>query len=428
MRHLTLAAVILSAVIASPDTSAQDENLAFKIHKAIATGVEWLKAKQTPEGHFGDSSKNPTYTGAGTAYHGKPRNCAFALFTLLKCEVPTTDPVIVKGFTWLRQQEFKGTYENSAVCMAFREYYYRKLVEAMEKKYKRSKDKDLKVKKAMKDKDAKHGLRYDRNKDADWALVGKCLGNLTNWQFNEQGWRYGDLQGDAGDQDVSATHLALFGIKACMALGHRVDPKIFYNAANYLLNEQDANGQAVKAGAKAGGEGSWSPMAGDRARGWPYMKTASKPAEQRVTGSMTGAGICGLMVCKGVLLNNKRYWKAIGKRVDTGIHHGVAWLNQNWVKGLEHNPDGFRGTGYYWWVVERVGILGGLTMIGTHNWYLEGAQHLVTIQKKVDEKKGYWDIGQEVFPADEFNTCYALLFLKKHAHSVGIPPITGGNR
>lgn len=429
MRHLKLVliAAALGTAYHAPSATAQ-EDLQFKVHDAIRTGVNWLKSRQTPEGHWGDSSKNPAYAGGGTSYHAMPSNCAFALFCLLTCEVPTDDPVITKGFAWLRTQEWKGTYENAIIIMAFRELYFRKVQEVAKKKFGKFKDAQAKIDDYMKEKDAKDGLKYGgAAAGADWQLIEKATTNLVSWQFSDTGWRYGgDMRGNSGDTDVSATHLALFGLASALALGVRIDPKVFYTAANFLVNEQDQTGEVVQQ-RNPEGQGSWTPMAGDRARGWAYMKSSSEERERHQTGSMTGAGIIGLMVCKGQLLKTQ-YWKAIGKRVDQSIQDGIAWLDKNWIPGLTTNPHGFRGTGYYWWVVERVGILGEITLIGTNNWYVQGAQNLVGIQKKVDNDNGFWDVGAEVFPQDELNTIYALLFLKKHAHAVGIPPVTRGDK
>jgi hypothetical protein len=54
--------------------------------------------------------------------------------------------------------------------------------------------------------------------------------------------------------------------------------------------------------------------------------------------------------------------------------------------------------------------LGGLDYIDKHDWYYEGAQEML---KHQDEEGGWTKVGNEAEPAHIYNTCYALLFLKR---------------
>ncbi len=417
--------------LAASHACAQEENLPFKIHEAIRTGVNWLKARQQAEGHFGES-KGETYTAGGEGWHERPSLCAFSLYCLLKCDVPVADPVITKGFAYLRTAEIKGVYEYAVIIMAFRELYHFTSLEAARKKFAKSKNPDLDTDKFMaglKHQSAAHGMSKlgGAQGQADWQYVDKLAKQLVGWQNANQGWRYGDLGGNDGAQDISATHLALFGLKAALACNVQLDKGAFAGASQYLLDAQEVDGPAAKAEATGRQDGSWSPMAGDRARGWAYMSTSTVADEKERSGGMTGAAIIGLMVCKSEL-SSTPFWKKLGPKIDAAINDGVAWLNVHWVPNLTSNPPSDNRTGYYWWVVERTGVLGGIQLIGSHNWYIEGATNLVAIQKPVDKDQGYWDIGQELHPSDLLNTIYALLFLKKHDHALGIPPITRGSR
>ena len=102
----TIALILLSfgaATLAEArDPQDNPAELKEQIDKAIDKGVEWLKGRQKPEGHFGESS-GPTYA-PGQAYHNKPGITAFSLLALLKSDVPHNDPVIAKGLAFLQEK------------------------------------------------------------------------------------------------------------------------------------------------------------------------------------------------------------------------------------------------------------------------------------------------------------------------------------
>ncbi len=398
----------------TPAHAEGEQNLQFRIHNAIRTGTNWLKKKQLPEGIFGESA-GPTYGGGGNAYHNKPGLTAFALFTLLKCEVKTTDPVILKGFAWLRKCDPKGTYEQAVCILAIETLYDRALKEYASKKHKKDmvkRDRWLKKKYAL------YAMRGSAQGQKDIRWVQKLVKKLCGFQNEQQGWRYGDLQGNAGKHDVSATQFALFGLKSATRCGVPVSKAVMYGGTKYLLDCQEKDGQAAVGnvqGAKDS-KGSFVPMKGDKARGFPYM-TDGEPREKRPMGGMTAAALVGLIIGKSEL-QKTAYWRAIGKQTDKAIFDGLAWLNNNYT--VQTNPYGFRGHYYYLYALERVGILGGLTLIGSHNWYIDGAKYLVAAQRPQDKDHGWWDVKQEIAPSDLINTCYALLFLKKATIPVGV--------
>jgi hypothetical protein len=74
-------------------------------------------------------------------------------------------------------------------------------------------------------------------------------------------------------------------------------------------------------------------------------------------------------------------------------------------------------------------MLGGIDEIGGRDWYVEGAKVLLKDQKQGGAVDGMWDIDNEIDPSDIYNTCYALLFLKRATSGADrpIPVITGGD-
>ena len=73
---------------------------------------------------------------------------------------------------------------------------------------------------------------------------------------------------------------------------------------------------------------------------------------------------------------------------------------------------------YYLYGLERAGVLADTAWVGTHDWYLEGAEFLLPAQRA----DGSWeqaDSGQGAGPfqdlgrSPQVDTCFALLFLKR---------------
>ncbi|HEX5135395.1 MAG TPA: hypothetical protein VFY93_00355, partial [Planctomycetota bacterium] len=92
--------------------------------------------------------------------------------------------------------------------------------------------------------------------------------------------------------------------------------------------------------------------------------------------------------------------------IEEMILGGWAWLDRNW--GMDRNPGHPGGDWYYYYLysVERAGALTGVKRVGGKDWYLEGAEQLLSRQKE----SGAWD---EPGDGDTSETCFALLFLKR---------------
>ena len=95
------------------------------------------------------------------------------------------------------------------------------------------------------------------------------------------------------------------------------------------------------------------------------------------------------------------------------MRNGHAWLAANFK--ADANPgENELGTSpktelfYTLYAVERYGMLAGQTLLGNHDWYVEGASFLLAAQKE----SGGWDdgVGRST---STWDTCFAILFLKK---------------
>ena len=130
--------------------------------------------------------------------------------------------------------------------------------------------------------------------------------------------------------------------------------------------------------------------------GWTYRGRAAAGKH-----TMTAAGVASLFVCydySGLADENP------GKRFDS-IQKGLDWFDQKFQVGAG------AWTLYYLYGVERVGLAAGYKFFGKHDWYKEGAAHLLAAQGA----NGAWNMGHGGPPV---GTAFALLFLIRGRHPV----------
>jgi hypothetical protein len=91
----------------------------------------------------------------------------------------------------------------------------------------------------------------------------------------------------------------------------------------------------------------------------------------------------------------------------------MEWLARNFtVTGNPKIPAGDAGLQggwhyYYLYAVERAGIFYGTEKLGAHDWYAEGAKHLLGAQ----QADGSW-LSKGADHAI-WDTCFAVLFLRR---------------
>ena len=158
--------------------------------------------------------------------------------------------------------------------------------------------------------------------------------------------------------------------------------------------------------------------------GWGYKKG------NKATGSMTCAGIASMIITSGAV--RKRGASVVGTRIvccggdrgpdDARIERGIQWLSKNF--SVARNPQyGEMWAHYYLYGVERVGRLSARRFIGTHDWYREGADHLVTQLGTGD----FWKSANATGANELVTTSMALLFLSKGRRPILISKIADGN-
>ena len=139
--------------------------------------------------------------------------------------------------------------------------------------------------------------------------------------------------------------------------------------------------------------------------GWAYHYQLHPGGDD--SPSMTGAGLLGLAVGRGVTADLKSS-DADAAGEDPLVEKAMRMLSDHIGARVDAKVrrKGARGANYYLlWSLERVGMLYGRKTFGDKEWYPWGAEELVDAQKA----DGSWPNQYEA-PTD---TCFALLFLKR---------------
>ena len=322
------------------------------INAAIDRGVAWLLQQQHRDGSF--------------ATHLTPyRNgtTALALYTLIKQGVPPTHPGIQNGLHYLRREPPTRTY--SAGCMLL-------LLGALEGHVE---DDELKT----------------------WAT--ELVDLLIDWESGGQPGSYGY---PGSNPDLSNTQYAALGLWAADKLGVRTPKDLWQRLVlNACQRYQHTVVEADWQGEDAGRTGK------RKMAGFTYRPGANHP----YTGSMTAAGLCIIGTA----------WQAmgekLGRKVTRPAHESermaLEWLEENWT--VDRSPGGGQHL-YYLYGIERVGALYDMPLIGKHDWYRDGAEKLLKMQR------GGGDWGSEP------NTCFALLFLSRATAAAATGPGMGKSK
>ena len=197
--------------------------------------------------------------------------------------------------------------------------------------------------------------------------------------------------------DNSNSQYAALGLRACHDAGIVLPKDVVEKARKWWIESQHDSGgdKGVATGGDVGGP----------PRGWCYSKASVCDKKHHPYASMT-AGAVGALAIYDYILDMDR-------KKDASIKSGLAWLNTNWSVSGNTGPAEFAATVaaehyYYLYALERAGMLMDIPMIGNHDWYVEGAKLLLDAQKE----GGSWVAGGGRSNST-WDTCYAILFLKK---------------
>lgn len=220
---------------------------------------------------------------------------------------------------------------------------------------------------------------------ANPQTYARNLNDATQWLVRAQNgtglWGY-VISGNRFDH--SNAQFALLALHTAAQAGVRVPREAWQKAQIALLRNQNADG------------------------GWAYQNTGES------YGSMTAAGVAGLMILLGHYNPGHEDAFHNGVAPNCGVYRaagpltrGLTWLATNFRPGT--NPRHHEWPYYWLYAAERAGILSGRRYFGPHDWYRASAEILV----KAQQRDGLWNDSI-------VDTSFALLFLAKGHKSLAV--------
>jgi Domain of unknown function (DUF4159) len=211
---------------------------------------------------------------------------------------------------------------------------------------------------------------------------------------NKGGWHYGY----GGNGDNSNTQFAMLALHEAERAGVKVKEQTWKLAEQYWVNNENRQKE----------QGSWG-----------YFGEGSG------SGSMTCAAIASLIIARdhigsgdAAVLDSRVQCCGTGTD-DEAITKGMQWLGKKF--SVVQNPGQGSWGLYYLYGLERVGRMTGQRFFGEgknqHDWYREGAEHLIGTYDKIS---GYWKGTGLVENDPVIATSLALLFLSKGRRPVVI--------
>ncbi|TET34937.1 MAG: hypothetical protein E3J72_12440 [Planctomycetota bacterium] len=427
-----------------------------RIDEAIDKAIAWVKGKQEADGSWSSD-------GLGHTKIFKMGYTALCTFALLKGGVKRNDPVINKAFAYLADAKLEQTYSVACYILALEARYAPPPPKPADKtKKKKSKMSTTPYEEQVKRNWVKGASPKDKRRMQeliDW-MVSKQTDTV---------WRYPKEvtvipANDTSPVDNSNTQYALLALNAGRRCNCKIPANVWIKTAKYFVAEQEKEGPKVKPFVVPAADWDISKLKkvqkkflkklqtarrkkekeqarkkkdekeeekdkdkGPRtgtidpeefglgvenremfARGWSYTPKGKggTPHGEQVIGSMTTSGVAALVICKAALEYYPGAWKGMKKKVNKGIRDGAAWLAHNF--SATANPGlGSQHYYYYLYGLERAGVLSCCEMLGTHDWYTEGANAILGSQLA----DGSWPTDR--FSGATANTCFCILFLKR---------------
>jgi hypothetical protein len=185
--------------------------------------------------------------------------------------------------------------------------------------------------------------------------------------------------------DNSNSQYAALGLRACLEAGIVIPRPVLARARDWWLKSQNKDG-----GWGYNEHGVCDGAGAENLRG---VGNASY-------GSMTVGAAGALCLYRFFLKEN---WFG-----DPAVLRGLGWIARHY--DVKKNPRKEWAYLYYLYGLERAGMIYGTEKFGPHEWYPDGANHLLDAQKP----EGHWAFGEPhgtMGPMSE--TCFAILFLRR---------------
>ncbi len=219
-----------------------------------------------------------------------------------------------------------------------------------------------------------------------WLLKARNRGQGT--------WHY---RGPGG-HDYSNTQFAVLGLEIALEHGISVPREVFGEIASQFAASQLREKEPYEFTVKLDpGKKRFLQKAVVETKtfrmpigGWGYTER-----DRRAYASMTAAGASSLLVARRGLGGS------LSPSAESALGSSLGWIVHHFDAYLKGGPSVSNNLYYELYSLEKVGDLGGILLLGLHDWYREGASLLVEGQ----DRDGGW--GTDV------NTSFALLFLTR---------------
>jgi hypothetical protein len=378
----------------------QDADFRVRVAAAIRAGTGWVRDAIDEQKSF------LVEKGGDERNYGSGR-LALGLLTLLHGHVPPDDAVVQRGFTELRKRRLEDSYSLAAALMAIAALH----APAGEAARLREGGLDRIAVHELPEKDRKVAQKWLQQLLANVDPRGEQI-DLLRFNYTA-GPRY----------DTSLQQYGLLGLWSAHGCGLELPKGAFAKAARHLLDVQGRNEGALvlrlcsyaQLRSAAGTE--LPPRQSEQRaqmRGFAYQE-ATEPA----FGSMTSAGLSGLLLARSGMVARDEVERSLAPRLEAAVRDSYAWLAENF--SVRCNP-GFAERGdhhYYYWLycLERSCELAGIARLHGRDWYYEGGVQLLSHQQQNGSFR-----AEHASTLLLDSTCFAVLFLAK-ATAAG--PITG---
>ena len=321
-RALLLSAIVAAAVSAFPCGAAGQEGVTGpQVRAAILRSVDALKKAQHPDGTWPDYAQEGGVT-------------ALCTYALLQAGVSPEDKGMAAALEHLRGVKNQHTYVVALKALAF---------------------------------SAADPARFK-------AEIQACVDWLIEMQHPTGAWGYGvptiapgggkaggplaaakneaELRRQYERPDASNTQFAILALSEAERAGAKVPLDVWRKADRHFRVTQLPGG------------------------GWGYVYHDPEPEE--AYGSMTAAVIASLYLCNDRLAKGESS-EAAAERTAV-VERGIEWINQRY--SLQENPNRQIAWYYFWlYALERAGVTSGRRTFGSHDWFREGMDLLVSGQK-----------------------------------------------
>ncbi|MHC4662518.1 MAG: prenyltransferase/squalene oxidase repeat-containing protein [Planctomycetota bacterium] len=243
----------------APPAGKAASGLPDKIEASIKKGVEWLKSQQKDDGTW--HKENHPFS-VMNGYQFPTGTTALCLFALLKCGVPRDDPVIKKGFNFIRtfrstrqgvkpeDAEFDTIYSAACVVLALEALHTVPDEPKKKKKAEEEKKPDKWSTYAPPPEERKKKQRPRWNSpqgQQDLALIKKYIDYLCKNREDDGRWRYptGSPQGYG---DLSNSQYVMLALNAARRLKINHPKEVYQKMTDYLIENQQKDGPVIDPG------------------------------------------------------------------------------------------------------------------------------------------------------------------------------------